>query len=266
MHLYRIALIIPEYHSYCRACVHHTANETFISQIAHTAAYNLAAASGNTRWTSGVKTYDTQSYAACDRGTATTQQSYLQSLQTMQNINQSYAAHVKYAQLLRECVDFQAMDEAITSSCCVNRNCEYRNLSKSSTCPSYLQVETSHPILLHDLWYSSSAKRTTVSPFCQHDYLLYESSTTDEIEWANNHGQHTKTALFDCSALSSCQLTCDGPNDLLIRRHTKDCSCRLEWFWNGHLLQGTLVIVIFLVLNISRYVCTTCSVPYSLMV
>lgn len=254
---------MPEYHSYCRACVHHSANETFVSELGYTAAYNFAAASGNSRWASGIASYNSHSYATCDRGIATSQQGYLQTMETIQALNQSYAVNVLHSQLLHQCLDFQNLDTTIAAACCLDEACNIRNTSSTTAanCPAYLQTERSHPILLRQLWEETEEIRSNTSgtahhKYCNHKYLVHndhqQRSQEGGTTWVNGFGHRTQSAVFDCSSLPSCRLTCKGPNELLIQHAAKDCSCRLEWFWNGHLLQGVLVVVIFLLLNISR--------------
>lgn len=246
-----VALIVPEYRSYCRACVHHTTNETFLTGLTNSAAYNLAAAHGNTRWATGIAYYNTQTVAACEKGLATTQKTYLQSLDTLRSWNHSYAAHVDASHLLLSCIDIPALDSQVVSYCCVHGDCSQRNLSASSHCPAYLQTLSSHSVLLADLWRPNQ---------CRAEYIFYTNDSDrsvmeNAVPWMNRAGQLMESSMFDCTALPQCHLTCDGPNEDLLQRRSKDCMCRMEWFWNAHLLQGVLVVVIFLLLNISRDLC-----------
>jgi hypothetical protein len=96
-----------------------------------------------------------------------------------------------------------------------------------------------------------SDSKTTNKPNLQFN-INQDSSSAHSIVWQNGLNDKTSWAMFDCSALPTCQLTCGGPDEIMLARRSKDCMCRVEWFWNAHLLQGSLVIVIFLVLNISR--------------
>eukprot|EP01033_Poteriospumella_lacustris_P011593 gene11593-8263_t len=245
------ALIVPEYRSYCRACVHHSTNETFLTELTNSAAFNLAAAHGNTRWSTGIAYYNSQSVAACAQGLATTQKSYLQSLDSLRSLNHSYAAYVDASRLLLTCIDMPLLDAQISSSCCVKSDCTQRNTSTSSRCPAYLQTLSAHSIITEELWQANQ---------CRPEFIFYTNAskayrTENAVEWSNGWGQQMQSAMFDCTAIPQCHLTCDGPNEVLLQRRSKDCMCRMEWFWNAHLLQGVLVVVIFLLLNISRDLC-----------
>lgn len=239
--------------------------------MTQTGVYNLAASSGNARWETGFATFNSHYTATCDKGIATTQQTYSKSLQSLQNINQTYGYYVHQAQLLHSCIDMNAMDTDIDRLCCASENCVLRNTSLSSQCPFYLQTAPSSDMFFQDLWWNNDNQPT--EEMCSQLYLLQEkvlsnskttnkqnlqfninqdSSSVHSIVWQNGLNDKTSWAMFDCSALPTCQLTCGGPDEIMLARRSKDCMCRVEWFWNAHLLQGSLVIVIFLVLNISR--------------
>lgn len=58
---------------------------------------------------------------------------------------------------------------------------------------------------------------------------------------------------FNCNALPSCYLTCSGPKIELIHSVTHQCSCMTEWEIHSTLLQNLAAIVVYILLNISRF-------------
>jgi hypothetical protein len=85
---------------------------------------------------------------------------------------------------------------------------------------------------------------------------------------------------FDCTKLLTCQVlyfcvldlktffayhryilrskntkktTCDGPNEAILKIVTKQCACMVEWFFNAYVSQFLLSTIIYLIVNISRY-------------
>lgn len=61
-----------------------------------------------------------------------------------------------------------------------------------------------------------------------------------------------KSAVFDCSVLPSCDVTCIGPQKEKLRKAAKECSCIGEWLFHAYWLRGVLSFLIFIILNISR--------------
>jgi hypothetical protein len=63
---------------------------------------------------------------------------------------------------------------------------------------------------------------------------------------------HLEKAIFNCSSLPECDITCSGPNKQKIRQITKECSCATEWFLHSYWLHGILSLLIYILMNISR--------------
>lgn len=80
----------------------------------------------------------------------------------------------------------------------------------------------------------------------------YISKKFCDLKINDEKWQMEKNAIFNCSFLPECDITCPGPNKQKLRQITKECSCALEWFFHSHLLQGILSLLIFVLLNISR--------------
>lgn len=58
---------------------------------------------------------------------------------------------------------------------------------------------------------------------------------------------------FDCGRLPSCPATCVGPNRDLVKLWSSHCSCTAEWLLHSYVLHTLLSLLVYLVLNASRY-------------
>ena len=58
--------------------------------------------------------------------------------------------------------------------------------------------------------------------------------------------------LFDCSSLPSCKVSCKGPDEIVVGKVTDDCTCMVQWYFNGYVIEMTISIIIYILLNISR--------------
>jgi len=100
-------------------------------------------------------------------------------------------------------------------------------------------------------------------------------STVEPKEYANGYGT-LQFSAFRCNQLPPCIVTCDGPDEALIRYYnvgyliqyqyqshvcityitysyvTKHCSCMVEWYFNGYMVTIALAAAVYLLLNISR--------------
>ncbi len=81
------------------------------------------------------------------------------------------------------------------------------------------------------------------------DYLARQSCNLvnkNTTEWQLDE------AIFDCTTLPSCGMTCKSPHKEKIRRVTKECGCIVEWFFHAVWLRTILSFFIFIVMNVSR--------------
>lgn len=110
---------------------------------------------------------------------------------------------------------------------------------------------------------------------CAAGSLLRQSA---DLVLANDYGS-TVPAAFDCQALPKCevclsdhhvpqatpitlslsltlpadlQLTCAGPDPALVEVVTKHCSCMVEWYSYGGIIQTLLAFLAYLLMNVSR--------------
>ncbi len=80
------------------------------------------------------------------------------------------------------------------------------------------------------------------------DYIARQSCkmVNNTIEWQLDE------AIFDCTTLPSCDMTCKSPHKEKIRKVTKECGCIVEWFFHSVWLRTILSFFIFIAMNVSR--------------
>jgi hypothetical protein len=61
-----------------------------------------------------------------------------------------------------------------------------------------------------------------------------------------------KDSVFDCKALPVCEVTCGGPDEVVVGAACKHCSCMIEWLINSSVFQFAMGVVVYLLMNISR--------------
>jgi hypothetical protein len=59
-------------------------------------------------------------------------------------------------------------------------------------------------------------------------------------------------AVFDCSKLSTCDITCVGPHKPKIRTVTRECGCTGEWIFHSFWLRNIISFLIYTIMNASR--------------
>jgi hypothetical protein len=59
-------------------------------------------------------------------------------------------------------------------------------------------------------------------------------------------------AAFECPRLSQCRITCDGPDPDVLQSASHQCSCMAEWAIHASVLKSILVLVVYIILNMSR--------------
>jgi len=59
-------------------------------------------------------------------------------------------------------------------------------------------------------------------------------------------------SIFNCSNLPSCSMTCNGPNEPLLKRFSLESGCMVEWYFHSVWLHGALALMVFIIVNVSR--------------
>ena len=114
------------------------------------------------------------------------------------------------------------------------------NESDSAPITSIFQADDDAPAM-NPIYFSSNHNQSSSSSSSSSSLMFYENAL----------GQ-TRPSDFRCDHLPECLITCTGPDSWLIENAAKDCSCMVEWFFNGYLIQLSFAILIFLLVNLSR--------------
>jgi len=61
-------------------------------------------------------------------------------------------------------------------------------------------------------------------------------------------------AVFDCSRLPICDMTCDGPDKAAMYAATKEAGCQSEWTVHSGLFRTALALLVYVCINVSRLV------------
>lgn len=59
---------------------------------------------------------------------------------------------------------------------------------------------------------------------------------------------------LDCDSIPTCEMTCSGPNEELVRVLTMHAGCMTEWLFHAGWLKGVVTLVMFAFLNFSRVI------------
>ena len=61
-------------------------------------------------------------------------------------------------------------------------------------------------------------------------------------------------AVFYCSDVPDCTVSCGGPNKELIRTVTEQCGCMIEWLTHAAFVKFSIAFCIYALMNISRII------------
>jgi len=65
-------------------------------------------------------------------------------------------------------------------------------------------------------------------------------------------GSAPKSFTYDCNLLPACNLTCSGPNEVLLSYAAFYTGCRTEWLIHSVVMRGFLALLIYVCINVSR--------------
>ncbi len=224
--------------SYRAACVNgDRTDSTFLMRAMNSIAFNYASMDGNTELNSGVNMYNRDIADVCSTYQADYQGEYLTFLSSFMEYNSTYWAAVRDLQQLVDCVDFTPIDQFYKSRCC--HYAEYRKeypecdyIASNATCP--IDSFTGDVIMPPSL------------------YVMRVPS----LSRLSGSLANAENALFKCSSLPTCSVSCAGPEGTIIGSSSQVCSCSAEWYLHSSVLQALLKCTIYVILNISRILLT----------
>ena len=124
------------------------------------------------------------------------------------------------------CIDINGLDDELRDACCGHIGYDACKQHEShNECPLNGHTKEPHRLLS--------------------DYLAYESIHNITLSDAS---------VFNCNALPHCEMTCSGPSEAILLRSTHECGCVAEWGIHAAILRTLLVVVVFTVMNISRFI------------
>ena len=178
--------------SYRAACVTGDHDSTFLMRALNSIAFNYASMDGNSELNSGISTHNQDSADACSSYSHEFQADYVAFYDSFIEYNATYWATTSDLQQLVDCVDLTLIDEYYKSQCC--HYAEYReqysecdHIASNATCP--IDSFTGDVVMPPSLY-------TTRVP-----------SVSD----LNSSLANADSALFDCSYLPACSVSCTGP-------------------------------------------------------
>lgn len=106
----------------------------------------------------------------------------------------------------------------------------------------------------------TGAKYLPPGAYLGHSLFAMNTSSTLQFD-PDEHGLlvlgnslgRVQNSVFQCSALPQCAMSCQGVNAGLIEKASKACACMSEWYFNGYLLQISIAVITYILLNASRY-------------
>ena len=235
--VYFCAVYVPVLAAYKAGCVTGTANGTFFTNNLFSVSYNYAATDGNEDLFNGLSDYNVAKADYCSTYATSTQQQQNEDALFMASLKQSHRAARDDVNLLRQCLDEQAMDDAFAMACC-------------GAHPSY---DACSAYGTDDLWLNSSLacpiNAATGQPFAPVGSYLGEPACLEPAAWAD---WALKDAVFYCGDVPDCAATCSGPSAPLLRTVSEQCGCSSEWLMHAAFLRSSIGLVVYLLLNASR--------------
>lgn len=280
-----LAILIPEYRGYVSTCVNHERSDTFLSANLAALGINYASYQGNKDLAIGINNYNSDLMMKCNEQSDSTSSSpssqlftelekngnsnkrvtYVNYLKILHDQNASLSESIVALRQLNQCVDvdlFYAQYCQLHASDSSSTYCKFNNSRpSSSTCDvKYLLTPS---IFTADTTTAIDTRNRSIHAFPEEDDVISQHSsylTTNqtktsnltEVIYSNAMIGQTRSTDFYCSQLPPCEVTCAGPDLLVVDNAAKDCSCMVEWYWNGMLLQLSFAFIIYLIVNISR--------------
>ena len=146
-----LALLVPEYHSYTRACVQHSSNSTYISRNLYSAAVNYAAMDGNGEVLKGIAEYNAKVEEYCTTNVASTLITYNNMFDQLYKYNTTLSVST-YCIVLQSSLSSPLSISYLSSSSLSSLLLLSSSSSSSSVsliARCYLHPTLSHPIVSH---------------------------------------------------------------------------------------------------------------------
>jgi len=236
------AAYIPVYTTYQEACVnaHQTRNETFLSRNLNAAAYNYASNSGHAIVGNSLEEYNYDLTSLCSNANAEARSKLEEVKYAIEDVTSSHESVAKSTELLLSCVDMSAMDRAYGEACCGHKSAGYESC--------YTETDLKCPV-----------SKTTGEAYAPPSSTINRSYPTAPLSMTCDSTiypiveQRLQSNIFDCDELPACDFTCSGPSRVMLQFTTRQCACNIEWEAHSTLLQSLAVGVVYVLINVSRF-------------
>ena len=226
----------PIFRHYASECIPEDGQGTFLGRNLYTTAYNFASRDGSSLLRKKLDDFDIKSIESCSSEHSSSVFMYSEDLAKLESHRNTLVRLNADMILMDDCLDKDLIQNLFQNACCgeigygqcSNQTEKYENIHELK-CPL---DEQKNP-LNHTGYYLS--KRS-----CD----IYDR----QDEWV------LQDAIFNCQALPSCDVTCDGPQKQKLRQVTRECSCMFEWFIHSLCLRMILSFLIFGLMNGSRVI------------
>jgi len=250
-------LYIPVVQEYSLVCVQGQGNDTFLTGNMNSVAYNYAAEAGNEDLIDGLEAYAVRSADYCGAYKTFTAEQQADDELTLADLKASQSAMRDDLYLMDGCINTTLMDGLFERACCDvdgGSSSGYGSCSDLSDSGGSSAVGAS---VYLDAMNLTCPRDSSGVPYRRLSSLIDASGTrgggasaqactTDPADWV------LEDARFECSALPTCDVTCDGPNAPLLEAATEQCGCSSEWLMHTWWAQVAGACVVYVVLNFSR--------------
>jgi len=266
------AVYLPFYNMYLEGCVipHEAIGTPFADNI-YAVAYNFASHDGDMDRVSGEEEYEARKAEIC----AEWQDSSTKEQQRMSielEMTKSSLKNVKeQVDLPKKCLAIGDYDQywGCDKGACDWRNptdpheppcdtydednenenitrplacAKYLHCDKTALCPTNTAVQPAVPF--------RSLSNTVLRSPCIGEFAVDGTKIKDLQAMLN--AMDLEDAVFQCTALPTCEVQCDGTDKRALRQYSIVSGCTMEYFMHAGGLAATFSVIIYVVLNISR--------------
>jgi hypothetical protein len=218
-----ISVYIPQYRDFQNGCVK-SENGTMITHNAYAFAYNFAALEFNREGPNLLSEHDQIRYGYCAKNG---QESQILQQESETSVGNSRAEYDKVSK------DMALFD------LCINYS--------SPAFPTEVQLT---PYLVPD------ENHTRHYPFDAPGRVEWDGRLDCEVP-GKYGSQGLSDAIFNCTLLPTCNLTCSGPDRVAIQAATFDSGCQSEYMVHAGLFRFALALLVYVCMNISRVLVMT---------
>lgn len=263
------ALYAVAYRNYQRGCVYRSQSGTsvspsptgqhpsFATQTLYSLAFNAAAYQGNQVMYDGLKDYNQRRAGYCaDLGKAA-QKSQLNIARYISALHSAHSETQEKVRLVASCLNVSALDLSFEKGCCT----VYGNGTLAAPFDSSSE-SFGYPECENDVGFNASPTSCPLNtnfapplPFPPLSVSLGTSFCRASLDRTGSAADSVWTledGVFNCDVLPPCVPTCSGPHPELLQVWSRHCACSSEWTVHSLVMAGSLVMLLYLVVNVAR--------------